>query len=73
LSPPASWVQTNFGSGSVLTFTVFVQGTGNVPFDPGNNRLFLRFNDNAGVTRGATNVAVQTVPGSSSVAANIPR
>ena len=42
------------------TFAVFVQGHGVVPFDAANNRVFLRLKDAAGVTRGATSVAVRT-------------
>jgi hypothetical protein len=60
LSPQTASVTTTFNSNAALTFTVFVQGNGNIPFDPANNRLFLRFNDGGGVTRGATDVAVRT-------------
>ena len=63
LSPPAPSTTTTFNSNATLTFSVFAQGNGNIPFDPANNRLFLRFTDPGGVTRGATNVAVRTFGG----------
>lgn len=44
------------------TFAIFVQSTGNVPFDPASNRIFVRFRDSSGVTRGSTSVAVRTIP-----------
>ena len=63
LSPPTSSVPF-FISGptppGTATFGVFIQGTGFIPFDPANIRIFVRFKDAGGVTRGATSVAVRT-------------
>jgi hypothetical protein len=42
------------------TFGIFVQGNGDVPFNPASNRIFVRFKDADGVTRGSTSVAVRT-------------
>ena len=42
------------------TFSVFVRAFGAVPFNPGVNRIFVRFVDGDGITRGATSVAVRT-------------
>jgi len=42
------------------TFAIFVQGHGNVPFDPAANRIFVRFKEAGAVTRGSTSVAVRT-------------
>jgi len=42
------------------TFGIFVQGKGPVAFDPAANRIFVRFKDGGGVTRGSTSVAVRT-------------
>ena len=60
LAPPAPSVQTQINSHATPTFAVFVTGKGTVPFDPANNRIFVRFKDAGGVTRGSTSVAVET-------------
>ena len=52
-------VTTTINANATLTFGIFVQGNGNVPFDPAANRVFVRFNS-GGVTRGSTSVAVRT-------------
>src|SRR5262249_624475 len=55
-----STVPTNLNAHATPTFTVFVQVTGAVPFDPATNRIFVRFTDGSNVTRGSTSVAVKT-------------
>ena len=60
LSAPAASVTTSINAGATPTFSIFVMGTGTVPFDPANNRIFVRFEDAGGVTRGSTSVAVRT-------------
>ncbi len=53
-------VAVDVGRGETPTFAVFVTGHGTVPFDPGVNRAFVRFEDAAGAIRGTTSVAVRT-------------
>ena len=53
-------VTTTINAGATPTFGIFVQGNGNVPFDPAGNRIFVRFKDASDVTRGSTSVAVRT-------------
>jgi hypothetical protein len=53
-------VTTQINPNATPTFGIFVQGSGNVPFDPATNRIFVRFKDGGGVTRGSTSVAVRT-------------
>ena len=60
LAPPASTVTTTINANATPTFGVFVIGTGPIPFDPAANRIFVRFTDGDGVTRGSTGVAVRT-------------
>jgi hypothetical protein len=60
LGSPGSTVTTTINANDTPTFAVFVQGSGNVPFDPAVNRVFVRFNDGGNVTRGSTSVAVRT-------------
>ena len=60
LSPPASTVTTQIDANATPTFGIFVDGAGTVPFNPANNRVFVRFTDAGGLTRGATSVAVRT-------------
>jgi len=60
LAIPGTSVTTQVNANATPTFAVFVEGHGTVPFDPANNRVFMRFKDGGGVTRGATSVAVRT-------------
>jgi hypothetical protein len=57
LSPTVS---RTFNTNDLATFTVVAQGSGNVPFDPANNRIRLDFVDSQGVIRGETSAAVRT-------------
>jgi hypothetical protein len=52
-------VTTQINANATPTFGIFVHGAGNVPFDPAANRIFVRFKDGSGITRGSTSVAVR--------------
>jgi hypothetical protein len=60
LAPPSSSVTVNIAAAGTPTFTVFVTGTGIVPYDPANIRVIARFTDGSGATVGSTSVAVRT-------------
>src|SRR5262245_26895412 len=53
-------ITTQINANATPTFGVFIQATGNVPFDPAANRIFVRFKDASGITRGSTSVSVRT-------------
>ena len=57
---PTETVSRNFANQDVATFSIFVEATGTVTFDPAQHRLRLRFVDGDGNVRGATSVAVRT-------------
>lgn len=57
---PAATVDLTIGANETPTFSFFITSSGNVPTDLANNRLFVRFVDAGGITRGATSVAIRT-------------
>ncbi|HVJ51833.1 MAG TPA: hypothetical protein VM689_05190 [Aliidongia sp.] len=59
LAPPAPTVTTLINTGDTPTFSVFVSGNGNVPFDPVANRINVFFVQN-NLISGLTSVAVRT-------------
>ena len=61
LSPAAtSTPAIAIGANQTPTFSVFVKGTSTFTPDPANYRIFVRFKDSGGNTRGSTSVAVTT-------------
>jgi hypothetical protein len=59
ISPIGPSVTTQINANATPTFGIFIEGSGNIPFDPAVNRIFVRFKDGGGVTRGSTSVAVR--------------
>jgi hypothetical protein len=60
ISSVSSSVTTQINSNATPTFGIFVISSGNIPFDPAGNRIFVRFKDAGDITRGSTSVAVRT-------------
>ena len=60
MAPPASSVSLTVDPSATATFSVFAAASGAVTFAPANNRIFVRFTDSDGATRGTTSVAVRT-------------
>ena len=59
-SPAGPAVNVVITANGIPTFSVFAQATAAIPFDPANSRIFVRFKDTGGATRGSTSVAVRT-------------
>jgi len=55
-------VMTEILAGETPTFGIFVSSGAPVPFDPAANRVFVRFSEADGTTRGSTSVALGTFP-----------
>ena len=70
-SPPAATVAIPVASGAGVGLAVFVQASGFIPPDPAASRIFVRFKDAGGTTRGATSIAIeaQGFPGGPSLRA----
>jgi len=60
LTSASSSITSQINANATPTFAIFVKGKGQVSFDSAKNRIFVRFKDAGGVTRGATSVAVRT-------------
>jgi hypothetical protein len=59
ITPLGTSVTTTINAGATPTFAVFVLVNGAIVFDPAVNRIFIRFKDAGGVTRGASSVALR--------------
>jgi len=57
-APTSDPVNVTIDANETPTFAVFASSSDDIPLDPANSRVFVRFLDNAGVSRGATSVAV---------------
>jgi streptogramin lyase len=60
LAPPAPSLSIAYTPGAAPTFSIFLQSTGPIAFDPAGSRVFVRFSDALLRSRGSTSVAVAT-------------
>jgi hypothetical protein len=60
ISSIGSSVTTVINANATPTFAIFAAGSGQVPFLPQTNRIFMQFGDANGIVRGSTSVAVET-------------
>jgi hypothetical protein len=60
MAAPAASVTTTIASNATPTFAIFAIGSGTIPFDPANSRVFVQFADTNDVVHGSTSVAVRT-------------
>ena len=60
MDAPRASVTADVGENAFVSFGLFVTGQGPMALDPANHRIFVRFVDDSGETRGSTSVAVQT-------------
>jgi hypothetical protein len=60
LQAAGSSVTTAIDAGATPAFGVFIDALGDIPFVPAVNRVFVRFTDGTGTSRGAASVAVRT-------------
>ncbi len=60
IAPPSQSLSRSLGSNEIASFAFFVSSPVEIPFDPATTRLFVRFLDEAGTSRGATSVALRS-------------
>jgi predicted Zn-dependent protease len=58
ITPIGASVQSVINTNETPTFSIFVNSTASISPDPANRRIFVRFRDSGGATRGSTSVAV---------------
>ena len=56
--PTTDPVSVEIGANETPTIAVFASSSESIPLDPANSRVFVRFEDGSGLSRGATSVAV---------------